>query len=447
MRRGRVTTSRASRRRRRASDSRPAGRSIARRDDQPISCPKGQYTSRKARRSASGPAALASPSGCFAVSIRRRASTAAPSGPRALRVLDSTTSALHRSRSSVRTSGRHARNVPGAGSWTTTARKEDPVGRAASVSKRVSPVRTRFSQAGPLPSSPSSPFHVASTSGSHDPAAMCVRNVEKSSAASGASPSPNAWNRAGARSANRPPNAASTASGDPTRPAKASCAAAGLSPSRRMRAKVGSSSTSRRLRSMCCEARCSSAPQSGDRTSGAAPRDLPCDWLALRGARGAGGCISFSCASSRSGASCAEETSRNTVPGARSSSAPTPPRPRSPPTAAPAVSSVTNVPRDPSGARVASRARFCLSAEPPAGSAGSVASESSTIAPSSSESGTSGSSAAAAASSSSSLPLSVAYGASGILVHLPRHCSSQRWLTIFWILVWFALAHLAPSNS
>ena len=107
----------------------------------------------------------------------------------------------------------------------------------------------------------------------------------------------------------------------------------------------------------------------------------------------------------------------------------------SPPTAAPAVSSVTNVPRDPSGARVASLARFCLSADPPAGSAGSVASESSTIAPSSSESGTSGSSAAAAASSSSSLPLSVAYGASGILVHLPRHASSQRWLTIFWILV------------
>ena len=251
VRRGRVTTSPASRRRRRAEDfsafARPvaAGRSIARRDDQPISCPNGQYTSRNVRRSASGPASAPSPSGCFAVSICSRASTAAPSGPRALRVLEATHNAPHRATSSARALLKHARNSPGAGSVTETALEPTPAGRAASVSKRVSPASTRLSQAGLAFAFRSS------TSGSQTPAATCRANAAKSSAASGASPSPKAWNRAGWRSANRPPNAASTASGDPTRPAKASCAAAMGSPLSRKANRVGSSSTSRRLRSMC----------------------------------------------------------------------------------------------------------------------------------------------------------------------------------------------------
>ena len=259
-------------------------------------CPNGQYTSRNVRGARRDPASGAVPVGGFAVSMlqpsqlgddRRRAA------PRALRVLEASHNAPHRATSSARRS----RNTPLEQPRRRLVTRDGPRGIAGARRdlERVSPSSTR--------AQPVAGFSVrVSLVDVRLPRPRRRRPRERGKVirrerrvAIGR----RRCQRAGCRSMNRPPNAASTASGDPTRPAKAQLRRrAWRSPPSRKANRVGSSSTSSTLRSMCCEARASSAPQSGAFAelrsregcdAARKPRDLPCDHLAGSAAqRGAG---------------------------------------------------------------------------------------------------------------------------------------------------------------
>mmetsp|Transcript_6530 Transcript_6530/g.28725 ORF Transcript_6530/g.28725 Transcript_6530/m.28725 type:complete len:245 (-) Transcript_6530:1181-1915(-) len=233
--------------------------------------PKGRYTSAKVTQSASGPGiGDSSPSqeasGCLADSSLSREMTAAPSGPRSRFCAASLASEVHSDTSSSDVpSSRYA-------SWSPprSGAHLSPIGTSSGLHSSTSNCcfldKSRSAHAGCVSSSTS-----ASGRGSQVPLATSETKASNESAARGASWSSNLCHRCGCLSMNLPPNAASTAVGEPTRPVKRCSSGGGRAPDSRILRIIGSSFMLRSHRSMCCEGRASRAFQSGESTADPPP--------------------------------------------------------------------------------------------------------------------------------------------------------------------------------